>query len=99
MIATVTPNLALDVTYEVPELRPGHAHRVRAVHSRAGGKGVNVARADLVISGSLPRGVDADAVARLAARDIPVIVDTLSPCGARLRTPGRSSPTPRSSPR
>jgi tagatose 6-phosphate kinase len=156
MIVTVTPNLALDVTYEVPELRPGHAHRVRAVHSRAGGKGVNVARvlallghdvmvlglaggptgdavrADLdasglphdlvpsaeetrrtvtvaaggeatllrepgpvigadewaalesripdadvlVISGSLPPGVDTDAVARLAARDIPVIVDT-----------------------
>jgi tagatose 6-phosphate kinase len=44
MIVTVTPNLALDVTYELPELRPGHAHRVRAVHSRAGGKGVNVAR-------------------------------------------------------
>jgi hypothetical protein len=43
MIVTVTPNLALDVTYELPELRPGHAHRVRAVHSRAGGKGVNVA--------------------------------------------------------
>jgi tagatose 6-phosphate kinase len=156
MIVTVTPNLALDVTYELPELRPGHAHRVRAVHSRAGGKGVNVARvlaslghdvmvlglaggltgdavrADLdasglahdlvpsaeetrrtvtvvaggeatllgepgpvigtdewaalearipdadvlVVSGSLPPGVDADAVARLAARDIPVIVDT-----------------------
>jgi tagatose 6-phosphate kinase len=30
----------------------------------------------LVVSGSLPDGVDADAVARLAARDIPVIVDT-----------------------
>jgi tagatose 6-phosphate kinase len=44
MIVTVTPNLALDVTYEVPELRPGRAHRVRAVHSCAGGKGVNVAR-------------------------------------------------------
>lgn len=156
MIVTVTPNLALDVTYELPELRPGHDHRVRAVHSRAGGKGVNVARvlaalghdvmvlglaggptgdavrADLdasglrhdlvpcaeetrrtvtvvaggeatplrepgpvigtdewaalearvpdadvlVVSGSLPPGVDVDAIARLAARDIPVIVDT-----------------------
>jgi tagatose 6-phosphate kinase len=160
MIVTVTPNLALDVTYELPELRPGHAHRVRAVHTRAGGKGVNVARvlrslghdvlvlgpvggatgeavrADLdasglahdlvpcagetrrtvtivaggeatslaepgpviapdewaalearipdadvlVLSGSLPPGVDADAVAglvaRLSARDVPVIVDT-----------------------
>ncbi|MDN3360016.1 1-phosphofructokinase family hexose kinase [Actinomadura sp. DC4] len=156
MIVTLTPNLALDVTYELPELRPGHSHRVRAVHARAGGKGVNVARvlrslghdvlvlglaggpageavrADLdaaglphdlapcagetrrtvtvvaggeatllrepgpavtaaewaavearipdadvlVISGSLPPGVEAGAIARLAARDVPVIVDT-----------------------
>ncbi|MFL6055603.1 MAG: 1-phosphofructokinase family hexose kinase [Actinoallomurus sp.] len=159
MIVTVTPNLALDVTYELPELRPGGTHRVETVHARAGGKGVNVARvlrslghdvlvvglaggatgdavrADLdaaglahdlvpitgetrrtvtvvaggdatllnepgpvitpeewtalqeripdadvvVISGSLPPGVSADAVARLARRarrDVPVIVDT-----------------------
>jgi tagatose 6-phosphate kinase len=156
MIVAITPNLALDVTYELPELRPGQAHRVLAVHSRAGGKGVNVARvlrslghdvlvlglaggptgeavrADLdaaglphdlvpcagetrrtvtvvaggeatllrepgpfitpdewaalearipdaevvVISGSLPPGVDPDAIARLAVRDVPVIVDT-----------------------
>ena len=156
MIVTVTPNLALDVTYQLPELRPGEAHRVENVHARAGGKGVNVARvlhalghdvlviglaggatgaalrADLdaagmahdlvpiagetrrtvtvvaggdatllnepgptitpeewaalearipdadvvVISGSLPPGVPADAVARLARRHAPVIVDT-----------------------
>jgi tagatose 6-phosphate kinase len=156
MIVTVTPNLALDVTYELAELRPGQAHRVGDVHARAGGKGVNVARmlaalghdvlvlglaggptgdavrADLVaagiahdlvpcagetrrtvtlvadgeatllnepgprispsewaalearipdadvlvISGSLPPGVDADAVMRLARRDACVIVDT-----------------------
>lgn len=157
MIVAVTPNPALDLTYELPELRPGQAHRVRAVHARAGGKGVNVARvlaalghevlvvapvggpagdavrADLdaaglphalapcagetrrtvtvvaggeatllnepgpaltpdewaglearipagagvvVISGSLPPGVDAGALARMAARDVPVIVDT-----------------------
>jgi tagatose 6-phosphate kinase len=44
MIVTITPNLALDVTYELPELRPGQVHRVREVHRRAGGKGVNVAR-------------------------------------------------------
>ncbi|HWI02132.1 MAG TPA: PfkB family carbohydrate kinase, partial [Propionibacteriaceae bacterium] len=43
MIITVTPNAALDVTYHVDELRPQHSHRVRAVHQRAGGKGVNVA--------------------------------------------------------
>jgi tagatose 6-phosphate kinase len=156
MIVTITPNIALDVTYEIAELRPGQAHRIRSVHARAGGKGVNVARvlrslghdvlvlglaggptgdavrADLddaglahdlvpsagetrrtvtvvagdeatllnepgpviapeewaalaaripdadvlVISGSLPPGVDEAAIARLAARDIPVIVDT-----------------------
>lgn len=44
MIVTITPNLALDVTYELPELRPGRSHRASAVHFRAGGKGVNVAR-------------------------------------------------------
>jgi 1-phosphofructokinase family hexose kinase len=43
VIITVTPNAALDVTYEVDELKPHHSHRVRAVHQRAGGKGVNVA--------------------------------------------------------
>lgn len=44
MILTVTPNLALDVTYEVSALIPRAEHRVQRVHSRAGGKGVNVAR-------------------------------------------------------
>ncbi|GIH17568.1 1-phosphofructokinase family hexose kinase [Rugosimonospora africana] len=44
MILTVTLNTALDVTYEVPALRPGEAHRITGVHERAGGKGVNVAR-------------------------------------------------------
>ena len=43
MIITVTPNTALDVTYEVDELRPYQSHRVKAVHHRAGGKGINVA--------------------------------------------------------
>jgi tagatose 6-phosphate kinase len=156
MIVTVTPNIALDITYEVGELQPGETHRVRAVHARAGGKGVNVARilkalghdvlvvglvggangravraeldsagiahdlvpcagetrrtvtvvaggeatlfsepgpvvsarewaaleeripdADvLVVSGSMPPGPDADALARLATRPLPVIVDT-----------------------
>jgi tagatose 6-phosphate kinase len=43
VIITVTPNAALDITYEVDELKPHHSHRVRAVQQRAGGKGVNVA--------------------------------------------------------
>lgn len=44
MIVTVTANPALDVTYRVDRLRRHTVHRVRAVHARAGGKGVNVAR-------------------------------------------------------
>ncbi|KZB88725.1 1-phosphofructokinase family hexose kinase [Amycolatopsis regifaucium] len=44
MIVTVTPNTALDVTYTVDGLRCGDVHRVSDVRSRAGGKGVNVAR-------------------------------------------------------
>jgi tagatose 6-phosphate kinase len=44
MILTVTPNVALDITYRVDRLTPGSSHRVREVEERAGGKGVNVAR-------------------------------------------------------
>ena len=44
MILTVTPNVALDITYQVDRLTPGSSHRVRVVEERAGGKGVNVAR-------------------------------------------------------
>jgi tagatose 6-phosphate kinase len=43
MILTVTPNVALDITYRVDQLTPGSSHRVRRVEERAGGKGVNVA--------------------------------------------------------
>lgn len=44
MILTVTPNPALDLTWRVDGLTPGATHRVPAAASRAGGKGVNVAR-------------------------------------------------------
>ena len=43
MIITVTPNAALDVTYEVEALTRHTSHRVGAVTERAGGKGINVA--------------------------------------------------------
>ena len=43
MILTVTPNPALDVTYDVERLVPHASHRVLRVRERAGGKGVNVA--------------------------------------------------------
>lgn len=44
MILTVTPNPALDVTYWVDDLVKHDSTRVRSVATRAGGKGVNVAR-------------------------------------------------------
>ena len=44
MILTVTPNVALDITYQVDQLVPGSSHRVRGMAERAGGKGINVAR-------------------------------------------------------
>lgn len=44
MILTVTPNPALDLTWEVGGLEPGETHRVESGMVRAGGKGVNVAR-------------------------------------------------------
>jgi tagatose 6-phosphate kinase len=43
VILTVTLNAALDITYQVDTHQPGHTHRVRTVHTRPGGKGVNVA--------------------------------------------------------
>lgn len=44
MIVTVTPNPALDLTYQVPIIDLGETHRVPAAAARAGGKGLNVAR-------------------------------------------------------
>jgi tagatose 6-phosphate kinase len=43
-IVAVTPNPAIDRTYRVEHLSLGDSHRVKAVHSQAGGKGINVAR-------------------------------------------------------
>ncbi|MBW1639870.1 1-phosphofructokinase family hexose kinase [Microbacterium resistens] len=44
MIVTVTPNPALDLTWQVQRLIPGATHRAPTGRSRAGGKGLNVAR-------------------------------------------------------
>ncbi|SFS01859.1 hypothetical protein SAMN04487783_0597 [Agrococcus baldri] len=43
-ILCVTTNPAIDITYTMDELRIGTSHRVETGLSRAGGKGVNVAR-------------------------------------------------------
>lgn len=44
MILTITPNPAEDLTWHVDRLAPGETHRVSTGASRAGGKGINVAR-------------------------------------------------------
>ena len=43
-IVTVTLNTALDITYELGEVKLGQGNRVEKVHAQAGGKGINVAR-------------------------------------------------------
>lgn len=43
-IVTVTPNPAIDMTYTVQGITEGASHRVPTPLSRAGGKGINVAR-------------------------------------------------------
>ncbi|MFC5833012.1 1-phosphofructokinase family hexose kinase [Nonomuraea insulae] len=77
MILTVTLNLALDVTYQVPGVDWDGVNRVGAVHRRAGGKGVNVARVlaalgrDVLVTG-LAGGPTGQAIASdLAAAGLP----------------------------
>lgn len=44
LILTVTPNPALDLTWELDRIEPGGTHRADTGRVRAGGKGLNVAR-------------------------------------------------------
>ena len=76
MILTVTPNAALDVTYEVDALTRHTSHRVRAVTERAGGKGINVASVlaaaggDVVVTGLAGGATGARICADLDARGL-----------------------------
>lgn len=84
MIVTVTLNAALDVTYDVDELRPDASHRVRAVHQRAGGKGINVARVlraqgcDVTALGLLGGPTGARIGADLDAAGVPAAMTTIA---------------------
>ncbi|MBG0827822.1 hexose kinase [Planomonospora sp. ID67723] len=88
-ILTVTLNLALDVTYVTGEIDWDGVNRVRSVHRRAGGKGVNVARVlaalgrDVLVTG-LAGGPTGHAVrADLAAAGLPA---ALTPIAGESRT-------------
>jgi 1-phosphofructokinase len=56
VIATLTPNPSLDLTYELAGLERGEVQRAAAVSVEAGGKGVNVSR-NLVANGAASRAV------------------------------------------
>lgn len=62
MILVLTPNPALDITYTLPRVTAGEAHRVHDIAQRAGGKGLNVARVlaalghEVVVGGFLGGG-------------------------------------------
>ncbi|MEV0972554.1 1-phosphofructokinase family hexose kinase [Microtetraspora glauca] len=83
MILTVTLNAALDVTYEVDGLVPNSSHRVTAVHQRAGGKGVNVARvlaslgADVRVTGLAGGRTGAEIAGDLSRAGIPARFGTI----------------------
>ncbi|MEV4243967.1 PfkB family carbohydrate kinase [Streptosporangium canum] len=88
-ILTVTLNLALDVTYVADGVDWDGVNRVRTVHRRAGGKGVNVARVlaalgrDVLVTG-LSGGPNGRAVeADLAAAGLPA---ALTPIAAESRS-------------
>ncbi|RVU16959.1 1-phosphofructokinase family hexose kinase [Streptomyces antnestii] len=91
MILTVTLNAALDITYDVPALRPHTSHRVTEVTERPGGKGLNVARVlaalghDVTVTGFAGGATGRTLREQLA--DTPGVRDALVPvAGATRRT-------------
>lgn len=78
MILTVTANPALDSTITIDELDVGETHRVTPAVTRAGGKGINVAR---VLT---QRGFDTLAIAPVGANDLAEFERDLGPVRAVL---------------
>ncbi|MEU6660462.1 1-phosphofructokinase family hexose kinase [Streptomyces sp. NPDC046821] len=89
MILTVTLNAALDITYDVPALRPHASHRVGAVTERPGGKGLNVARVlaalghDVTVTGFAGGGTGRELREQL--RDVARVRDALVPVAGSTR--------------
>ncbi len=52
MILTVTPNLCMDKTYKIPGFSIDAVNRPSLVHTMAGGKGINTARAYRTLGGN-----------------------------------------------
>ncbi|MFF0307280.1 PfkB family carbohydrate kinase [Streptosporangium sp. NPDC004379] len=87
-ILTVTLNLALDVTYVTGGVDWDGVNRVRSVHRRAGGKGINVARVlaalgcDVLVTGLAGGPNGGAAEADLSAAGLPA---ALTPIAAESR--------------
>ncbi|MGH2866962.1 MAG: PfkB family carbohydrate kinase [Solirubrobacteraceae bacterium] len=73
------PNLTIDRTMHLPELTPGRVLRATEVQATPGGKGVNVARAALVI------GIPATLVSFLPGHTGQAAAALLAEAGVRLR--------------
>ncbi|MER5433177.1 1-phosphofructokinase family hexose kinase [Streptomyces sp. NPDC002588] len=88
MILTVTLNIALDVTYRVPALRPHTTHRVTDVWERPGGKGLNVARVLTALGHEVTvTGFAGGATGRIVRERLTGVTDALVPVsGATRRT-------------
>jgi tagatose 6-phosphate kinase len=84
VILVVSLNPALDVTHEVAGADWAGVNRPHAVHVRAGGKGVNVARtlralgAEVTLAGLVGGGVGAELLDRLAASGIKLALTKVS---------------------
>ena len=101
MILTLTPNPSLDLLYVADELCWDDANRVASPRARAGGQGVNMARAARALGARahavFPAGgtFGADLVARLTAEGtsfdaVPIAGDTRLFVGVRELNTGRS---------
>ncbi|GAA3151457.1 1-phosphofructokinase family hexose kinase [Planomonospora alba] len=83
-VLTVTLNLALDVTYTADGVDWDGVNRVRTVHRRAGGKGVNVARVlawlgrDVLVTGLSGGPGGRAAEAELAAAGLPAALTRIA---------------------
>lgn len=88
MILTVTLNAALDVTYRLETLVLHEMNRVQAVVSRAGGKGINVARIlGLLGEDAAVTGLCGGPTGNVIRQDLETagIADHLHPIGAESR--------------
>ena len=99
MILTVTPNIALDITYTIDKFELHSSMRVNDVADRAGGKGINVSRVlaslgyeSLILGlqgGNVGAAIEADLIAsQLPYELVPIVGQTSRSVGIVDRSTG-----------